>query len=197
MIGLRLADVRTRRGDNEGARAVLAAELDARERYPEENAMLRIALAVLTYRAGDAAAARELADEAMREMRADARAPSRAGARPRGGARRGRHCSSSSRASREAAEPLLTEAYAVALATQDMPIVATRRRRRRRAGRPARACRWQQPRSSARLRACAAPRTATHPEVARLTAELRERARRRGLRRRRSGAVARWIETTP
>src|SRR5262249_23193651 len=68
MIGLRLADVRARRGDVEGARAMLGAALRDRGRRPEENAMLRITLAMLTLRAGDAAEARELAEEAMREI---------------------------------------------------------------------------------------------------------------------------------
>ena len=174
MIGLRLADVRTRRGDYEGARAVLAAELDAREHYPEENAMLRSALAVLTYRAGDAAAARELADEAMREMRAEAGAPSRAGARPRGGARRGRHARAlrGRRARRQSA--LLAEAYAVALATRGHADRRDgrrghRRRWPRRSGLPVAAAEILG--AAARLRGA---EDATHPEVARLTVELRD-----------------------
>jgi predicted ATPase len=172
MIGLRLSDVRTRRGDNEGARAALAAELDAREHYPEENAMLRIGLAVLTYRAGDAVAARELADEAMRES-----APRR-GHRPGQGHVRAVVLGAVGmlelfEGEREAAEPLLAESYAVALATQDMPIIAT-------VGVTiaALAARSDLPVVAAEILGAAArlrgAEDATHPEVARLTAELRD-----------------------
>jgi predicted ATPase/DNA-binding SARP family transcriptional activator len=172
MIGLRLADVRTRRGDNEGARAALAAELDAREHYPEENAMLRIGLAVLTYRAGDAAAARELAQEAMRES------TPRRGHRPGQGHVRAVVLGAVGllelfEGDREAAEPLLAESYAVALATEDMPIIAT-------VGVAIAALATQMglPVPAAEILGAAArlrgAEDATHPEVARLTVELRD-----------------------
>ena len=162
MIGLRLADVRARRGDNEGARAVLAAELDARERYPEENAMLRIGAgrAHVSHRRRR----RRRGSWPTRrcdELRAEARAPSRAGPRPRDGAQARRHARAFE-GDREAAEPLLIEAYAVALATQDMPIVAIGRRRVAALATHA-AYRSRAPRSSAPLRACAAPRIRPTP----------------------------------
>ncbi len=123
MIRLRLADVRARRGDVEGARAMLAAEIDARERYPEENAMLRISLAQLTFWTGDAAQARELAAEAMREL-----GPSR-GRRPEQGHVRAMVLNGLALlelfdGEAAQAQALLPEAYVVAVATQDMPVVA-------------------------------------------------------------------------
>ena len=176
MIGLRLADVRARRGDHEGARAMLAAELDARERYPEENAMLRMSLAMLTLRAGDPARARELAAEAMREV-----APTR-GRRPEQGHVRAVVLSGAAllelsegegEGEDESVGALLTEAHAVALATQDMPLVAT-------VGVVVAALAVQRelPVPAAELLGAAArlrgAEDRTHPEVARLTAELRE-----------------------
>ena len=171
MIGLRLADVRVRRGDDEGARAILVAELDARERYPEENAMLRMALAMLTLRAGDVGRARELAAEAMREVEPTRRR------RPEQGHVRAMVLSVAAlleicEGESETAEPLLTEAYGVALATQDMPLVAT-------VGVAAAALAVQRelPVPAAEILGAAArlrgAEDRTHPEVARLTAQLR------------------------
>ena len=123
MIGLRLADLRSRRGDLEGARDMLGAELDARERYPEEQAMLRITLSTLTLRTGDPARARDLAEEALREI-----GPSR-GTRPDQGHVRAMVLSGLAKVylaagETERAAELLAEAYEKAVATQDMPIVA-------------------------------------------------------------------------
>ncbi len=173
MITLRLADVRARRGDVEGARAMLAAEMGARERYPEENAMLRISLAHLTFWAGDAAQARELAAEAMREM-----GPTR-GRRPEQGHVRAMVLAGVAlldlfEGEPAAADTLLPEAYTVAIATQDMPVVAMIG-----VGVATLAVHHDMSVPAAEiLGAAAALRGAedlTHPEIARLTAALRER----------------------
>ncbi len=123
MVGLRLADLRSRRGDLEGARDMLAADLDARERYPEEQALLRISLSTLTLRTGDVAGARELAEEALREI-----GPSRR-TRPDQGHVRAMVLAGLAKVELEADEiesaaQRLAEAYQAAVATQDMPIVA-------------------------------------------------------------------------
>jgi hypothetical protein len=139
---------------------------------------------MLTLRAGDAARARELAAEAMHEVE-----PTR-GRRPEQGHVRAMVLSGAAllklsegedegedegegEGERETAEALLIEAYPVALATRDMPLVAT-------IGVVVAALAVQRERpvpaaeflgAAARLRGA---EDLTHPEVARLTAELRE-----------------------
>jgi ATP/maltotriose-dependent transcriptional regulator MalT len=67
MLLMRRAELRTRRGDHEGVRAMLAEALDDAA-VQEERQMLTIFLAAATARTGDREAARALRDEAVRAV---------------------------------------------------------------------------------------------------------------------------------
>jgi predicted ATPase/DNA-binding SARP family transcriptional activator len=169
MLRMRLADVRARRGDLEGARTMLAASLGERERFEEETAMIMGALAHLELRLGDLPRARELSLGALATL---------------GPARRAKQGHAHAMAlgtaalieiesgALEAGEARLREAHELAVGTSDMPIVAAvgvvsaaleQRRGDEAAGAEILG-------AAARLRGAEDP---THPEVARLTTELR------------------------
>jgi predicted ATPase/DNA-binding SARP family transcriptional activator len=123
MVRMRLADVHARRGDLEGARAILQESLAERERFAEEQVMLKVSLAYVTLHLGDMGRARELATEALDELGTVSHG------RPEQGhanamALTGAAAVELGSGAPEAARRLLTEAYPAALGTADMPIVA-------------------------------------------------------------------------
>ena len=173
MVRLRQADVRARRGDLEGARNLLVQSLEEQERFAEERAMINVTLAHLTMRLGDIGSARELAAEAVEALGLVGRR------RPEQGHATAMALGGAGLIEIEAGALVtgyrfLTEAYPVALATRDMPIVAmgglSLAWLEQRRGRDAESAEILG--AARRLRGAEDP---THPEVARLTATLRER----------------------
>jgi predicted ATPase len=172
-LEMRMADILARRGDLQGAREVLCRNLREHERSPEEQAMVKTSLAALTERSGEPARARELLSEALAEL------DSGLARRPERGHVRAVALSTAALAELQlgeldAARGALGEAYAVATATQDMPIVAivgvSLAALAERLGSGAQ--------SAEILGAAAALRGAedlTSPEIARLTSALSER----------------------
>jgi predicted ATPase/DNA-binding SARP family transcriptional activator len=123
MILLRLADVRARRGDLEGARSLLQRELDSKEHYAEEGAMIKLTLAYLNLQLGDHDRARGFAGEALDDLSALHRRPEQG--HPRAAALSMAALIEIETGVLERGERLIVEAYPVACATCDMPIVAT------------------------------------------------------------------------
>jgi predicted ATPase/DNA-binding SARP family transcriptional activator len=172
MMQLRLADVSARRGDLDRARRMLEESLDERQRFAEETAMIKVALAHLHAYLGDTDLARELSAQAVAEL----------GPRHQRRAEAGHgHAMALSAAAvveieagaLDAAEGLLQDAYSVALGCRDMPIVAlvgvTIANLKHRRGHDV---------QSAELLGMAAglrgAEDRTHPMVARLTAVLKD-----------------------
>jgi predicted ATPase/DNA-binding SARP family transcriptional activator len=168
---LRLADVRARRGDLAGARRTLLESLDERERFAEETAMIKISLAYLFARDGEIARARELSDEVCEHLSRSER-PQPAQGHTEAIALNGTALIEIEAGAPDVAHRVLTDAYPVAQATRDMPIVAT-------LGVTLAALehsRGHHTESAEILGAAAGLRGAedrTHPEVARLTTALR------------------------
>ena len=186
MIELRLADLHTRRGDNEGARAGWPPRSTRGSATPRRTPCCGSRLAELTFCAGDAARARELADrgDCARARRGGGTVPR--GARPRAMVLDARWaCSSSSRASRRAAERccrVLRRGPGHAGHADH----GDRRRGHRRPGPTSQGCR----RGSRVLGRPATParrRGSTAPRVAPATRSVARRAGRRGLQPRRYG----------
>ena len=172
MLRMRLADVRGRRGDLEGARQMLVESLDERERYAEETAMIKVALAQVATLQGDVERARELvadARQALEPMRHRRPDQGHALAMTLNGAA----LVELEAGEQQAALAALADAYPVAVGTRDMPIVAmlgtTLASWQNRRGQPVRSAETLG--SAARLRGA---EDRTQPEVARLTAALRE-----------------------
>jgi predicted ATPase/DNA-binding SARP family transcriptional activator len=172
MVQMRLADLRARRGDLEGARALLTNSLTEQERFAEEAAMLKISLAYVTARLGDTDRARELCAEALGEL------DGVAARRPEQGHGRAMVLSTVATVELvagglEAAQRALREAYPIALASRDMPIVATVG-----VATASLQCQRGDPGAGAELLGAAASLRgsvdATHPEVARVSETLSE-----------------------
>ncbi len=173
MVRLRLADVRARRGDLDGARTMLLASLDERELFAEQRAMIKVSLADLTMRLGALDQARELSAEAIADLGpAEHRWPEAGHARAM--ALSGSAAIELEAGEFEVAQRRLADAYPIAIATRDMPILAM-------VGVTIAALATARGRytdgaeilgAAAQLRGSEDP---THPEVSRLTAALRER----------------------
>jgi len=171
MLRLRFADVRGRRGDLEGARAMLAASLEDGDRFDEETAMVKVALAHLELRLGGAERAGELAAEA-RELLGPSEGRRAEQAHAHAIALSTTALIALEAGDRSAAEGWLREAYEAALGTHDMPVVAAvgviAATREHHAGHDLDSAEMLG--AAARLRGAD---DLTHPEVARLTDALR------------------------
>jgi predicted ATPase/DNA-binding SARP family transcriptional activator len=173
MLRLRLADVRGRRGDLDGARRMLLESLEERERFAEETAMINMALAQVLMLQGDIGRARELVAEARRALGPlDNRRPEQGHAHAM--TANGAALVEVEAGDRDAALAMMADAYPVAVGTRDMPIVAilgvTLASFEHLCGRPIESAEILG--AAARLRGA---EDRTHPQVARLTASLRER----------------------
>ena len=177
MVQLRLADIRIRRGDLEGAVELLLARLEERESYSEETAMLKVAAAHAIALQGDLDRARTLVGEALTASQSRAQR-----------AEQGHVLAMALYASAwleievdelHKARELLVETRPVALGTNDMPLIAAGGTAvaalARSAGHPLDSAEMLG--AGAKLRGSEDP---THPDVARLAAALRDELGREG-----------------
>jgi tetratricopeptide (TPR) repeat protein len=172
MVRMRLSDVRARQGDLTGAQRMLRESLEERERYAEESAMIKIALAQVSLLLGELEPARALAAEALAALRSGRFGPPEQG-HARAMALAGSALVAIESGELDDAQRLLREAYPVAVQTQDMPIVAL-------VGVPIAglAHAWGRHAESAEMLGAAArlrgAEDRTHPMIVRLTAALRQ-----------------------